>query len=318
MTELNLNELLLPYGIKNFTAKKLDGYISTNYEIKLENGQKRIFKFYADADEMHFISEENRLLFHVKEQLNFELSFPFANNNGDFITQYADGSFSRLLNYVEGEFFAEAKHTDAVLYQFGKRTAQLNKALANFKSDTIAVRRLHWDLQHAMLNLPKAKFIENPIHKKWISYYFQQFRDEVLPKLPEIRSQIIHNDLSDWNVLLKDEDISGFIDLGDVAHSSLIHEVCIALTYLMFEKDDPLKAATHFLKGYHEVLQLEEKEIELLTILIPTRLGVSLCHSAEAKSKTKDTSYILISEKPGLELLEKWVKLNPVLIKNTF
>lgn len=318
MTELNLNELLLPYGIKKFSFKKLDGYISTNYQIKLENGKKFIFKFYADADELNFISEENRLLFHVKDQLDFDLSFPLANQKGEFITQYSDGSFSRLLIFVEGDFLAEVEHSDEVRYQFGKRTAQLNKALANFKSDTIAVRRLHWDLQHAMLNMPKTKFIENPAHKKWIDYYFQQFRDEVLPILPELRSQIIHNDLNDWNVFVKNEDISGFIDLGDVAHSPIIHEVCIALTYLMFAKDNPLKAAVQFLKAYHKILPLEEKEIALLPSLIPTRLAVSLCHSAETKSKSKDTSYILISEKPALELLKKWIKLNPVHIKNTF
>ncbi len=318
MTQLNLNDLLSPYGIKDFQHKKLDGYISTNYRIDLVNGERRIFKYYPDAAEFAFISEENRLLFHIKDQLNFNLSVPLPNEQGDYITKYADGSFSRLLQFVEGDFLAETKVTEKTLYQFGKHMAEMDIALSDFKSDTIAVRKLKWDLQHFLTIWPLTKFIENPQHKKWVEYYFQQFRDEVHPKIHELRTQIIHSDLNDWNVLIKDEDISGFIDLGDMAQSPLIHELAIALTYVMFNQENPLEVVTPVLKAYHKTLPLLKEELELLPYLIPARLATSLCHSAVAKSKAKDTSYILISEKPALDLLEKWVALNPVKIKNTF
>ncbi len=318
MSLLNLKELLSPYGINNFKHKKLDGYISTNYRIDLENGEKRVFKYYPDAAEYHFISEENRLLFHLKDQLDFNLSIPLPNTHGDYITKYADGSFSRLLQFVEGDFLAEIDTTEKTLYQFGKRMAEMDMALSDFKSDTIAVRKLDWDLQYFLRNWSKVKLIENPKLKKWVDYYFQQFQDMVHPKIHELRTQIIHNDLNDWNVLIKDEDISGFIDLGDMAQSPLINEIAIALTYVMFNKEKPLEVVIPMLESYHKTFPLLKEELELLPYLIPARLAASLCHSAVAKSKADDTSYILISEKPALDLLEKWISLNPVQVKNTF
>ena len=318
MTELNLNELLSPYGIKNFKHKKLDGYISTNYRIDLANGEKRVFKYYTDASELDFISEENRLLFHIKDKLKFDLSIPHLNENGDYITQYPDGSFSRLLNYVEGSFLAEVNPTERTLFQFGKRMAEMNMALSDFKSDTISVRKLKWDLQYFLNVWPKTDFIKNSVHKKWVDYYFQQFRDEVQPKIHKLRTQILHNDLNDWNVLIEDEDISGIIDYGDIANSPLINEIAIALSYVMFNKKNPLEEAATVLKGYHKYFPILKEELELLAFLIPARLATTFCYSAEAKSKATDTSYILISEKPAIELLEKWIALNPVHITNTF
>ena len=318
MIHLNLIELLRPFNLKDFKAKKLDGYISTNFEITTSEGKKMIFKYYPDATEFGFISEENKLINHLTKNLNYSFSKAILNNEGRELTIYPDGSFSRLLNFIEGDFLAEADQSEKLLYQFGKRIAQMDNELSNFKSDTIAVRKIHWDLQHCLLNWPKAKLIKNPVHKKWVDYYFQQFRDEVLPHLPELRSQIIHGDLNDWNVLTKNEDISGFIDFGDMAHSQLINEVAVVLTYVMFNKAEPLEFAKHLLKGYHETLPLLKEELELLPYLIAARLGASLCHSAEAKSKAKDTSYILISEKPAIDLLEKWVAYNPQMLKNTF
>ncbi len=318
MNALDLNKLLNPYGIKDFSHKKLDGYISTNYRIDLANGEKRIFKYYSDSEELNFIAEENRLLLHIKKQLDFEISLPLPNLNGELITQYPDGSFSRLLHFVEGEFLAECDATENTLFNFGKRMAEMDQALSNFKSDTIAVRKLDWDLQYFLRNWHKAELIDNPKHRKWVEYYFQQFRDEVESKMANLRSQIIHNDLNDWNVLIKNEDISGFIDMGDMAHSALIFELAIALTYVMFNKKEPLESAIPVIKAYHETLPLLEEEIKLLPYLIPARLATSLCHSAVAKSKAKDTSYILISEKPALDLLEKWVELNPIYLENKF
>ncbi|PKP35872.1 MAG: aminotransferase class III [Bacteroidetes bacterium HGW-Bacteroidetes-17] len=318
MTEINLKELLRPYQLTDFSFKKLEGYISTNFEIVTSGGKKMVFKYYPDETEFSFISEESRLVSYLAKKLDFSFSVAFKNIDGKEITHYPDGSFSRLLNYIEGEFLAETDQTKKLLYQFGKRIAQMDKELSNFQSDTIAVRKIHWDLQHCLLNWPKAKLIQNHVHKKWVDYYFQQFRDEVLPHLPELRSQIIHGDLNDWNVLTKEEDISGFIDFGDMAHSPLINEVAIALTYVMFNKAEPLESAKLLLKGYHETFPLFKEELELLPYLIASRLGASLCHSADAKSKAKDTSYILISEKPALDLLEKWVTYNPQMLKNTF
>jgi Ser/Thr protein kinase RdoA (MazF antagonist) len=46
--------------------------------------------------------------------------------------------------------------------------------------------------------------------------------------------------------------ISGILDFGDMILGVLASEVAVAMTYIMFKKDDPLEAGSWLLKGYHE------------------------------------------------------------------
>ncbi|MCP4551067.1 MAG: aminotransferase class III-fold pyridoxal phosphate-dependent enzyme, partial [Bacteroidetes bacterium] len=313
---INLKDLLKPYGITNYSFKKLEGYDSTNYRIDLEDGTKRVFKYYNNPKEFKLVKEENKLMFYLANILDYSISYPFANIEGKYISYYPDGSFSRLLNFVEGSFFAKIEHNESLLYNFGKRIAEINLALANYECDTIEGRKLSWDLQHSLLNWNKVSYITDANLRKTTNYYFTQFRDVVSPKFPFLRSQIIHGDLNGWNVLTAGDDISGFIDFGDLTHSPLIGDLAIALSYAMFDKENPIMDLLPLIKGYHDTLPLLEDEIELLPYLIPIRLVTSICHSAEAKSKGTDTEYILISEKPAIKLLEKWTSINPIHIKN--
>lgn len=313
---INLDDLLMPYGISNYSFKKLEGYNSINYRIDLADGTKRVFKYYDNPKEFKLVEEENKLMFYLANKLDYSISFPFANIEGKYISHYPDGSFSRLLNFVEGSFFTEIEYNDRLLYNFGKRIAEIDIALANYECDIIEGRKSNWDLENSLLNWNKARFISDANLRKIVHYYFSQFQDVVSPKFPFLRSQIIHGDLNGWNVLASGDDISGFIDFGDLTHSPLISELVIALSYAMFDKVDPIAELLPMIKGFHDNLPLREEEIELLPYLIPARLIISICHSAEAKSNATDTEYILISEKPAIKLLEKWISINPIHIKN--
>lgn len=170
-----------------------------------------------------------------------------------------------------------------------------------------------------MLNKIKIKHIKDPSKRKLVDYFFDQFEHYVLPKQDDLRHAIIHGDLNENNVLVKNNDIVGFIDFGDICYSPLINEIAIAITYIMLlNEKDPIVKACEVLKGYHAVTPILEEEVALIYYLIAARLCVSVCNSSEAVAKGGDTEYILINQKPAWNLLEQFISINPIGMTNQF
>jgi 4-aminobutyrate aminotransferase-like enzyme/aminoglycoside phosphotransferase (APT) family kinase protein len=331
-TKIMINELLQPYSIELKSHKTLVGYDSINYKITTTSGQKFVLKYYKDVNELAIVEAENNILRQVKN-LSIECSELLPNSSGRYITEYKDGSFSRLLTFVEGSFVAEVEHTLEMMISFGEQAAKLDQKLKTIHEPRVESRKFVWDSQYAHWNKPRAKYIKNAANRKLVDYYFDQFEQKVLPILHELPQQIIHNDLNEWNVLTKDGKISGCIDFGDLVYSQRINELSIAMAYLMFNKENPLEFGAAFVEGYQSISSLEKREIEILAILIPIRLAVSLSNSAikqievlEAAKKENTPEqelkdklhYITISERPAWKLLHQWISYNPVQVTNLF
>ena len=103
-----------------------------------------------------------------------------------------------------------------------------------------------------------------------------------------------------------------------MCHSWLINEVAVAITYVMMEKENPLGIASEVINGYHDVFPLQELELDVLYYLVAARLCTSVCNSAYTKLQKPDSEYITISERPGWNLLRKWLTINPIWAKDAF
>jgi 4-aminobutyrate aminotransferase-like enzyme len=112
--------------------------------------------------------------------------------------------------------------------------------------------------------------------------------------------------------------VTGVIDFGDMCHSWLINELAIGLTYIMMGEEHPLAIATTVVSAYNRVLPLQTEELDALYYLIAARLCTSVCNSAHTKKQKPDSDYITISEQPAWDLLRKWLRINPILAKDSF
>ena len=308
-----MNDLLSQYNLKAKNIQKLEGYASINYKIEADT-DTYVLKHYQNSDELSLIKAEVQLLSEISSKISFQIS-----NDVAPIKELEDHSFTRLLNYIEGDFLANTTLSDELLYNFGKSIAQLNLLFKGKRSAVIEARKQVWDLQYCLLNKPKMNFIENPSQRKLVDYFFDLFEHHVLPKQDSLRHSIIHGDLNENNVLTSENAVTGIIDFGDICYAPLINEVAIAITYVMLlDEKDSLSKAAMVLKGYHETLPLLKEEVALLYYLIPARLAVSVCNSSEAVSKGGDTEYILINQKPAWELLERFISFNPNGVTNNF
>ena len=119
-------------------------------------------------------------------------------------------------------------------------------------------------------------------------------------------------------MLVDREKISGIIDFGDMAQTFLINELAIAITYACYDKDNPLDWAAILIESYHEILPLQEKEIEVLYYLIAARLCISVCISANAREINGDNEYAFVSEKYAWQMLNRWLAINPIAAENCF
>ena len=310
----NINNLLKSYDITSEKIEILDGYASINYKIKC-SGRNYVLKHYTDASDYNLIKEEDRVLKHLTES-SFPCKIPSSVKE---IKKQQDGSFTRLTEYIEGNLLSKVVQTDSLLFDFGKSVAALHRNLVGKRSDAIEARKLFWNMENTLLNRSKMESIGNFSDKKIAAYFLDLYEHHVLPIQGNLRHSLIHSDLNDNNVLVKNNKIEGVIDFGDITYAPIIYETAIALTYIMLANpEDPFQKSAQFIKGYHADFPLLKNEIKLLYYLIPSRLCVSVCNSALAKTEKKDTEYILISEKPAWQLLHKWISINPIWVNNFF
>lgn len=309
------------FGISVDRSKKLNGYDNINYHISSKK-KNYIFKTYTHSNALKDIVEaENEVLLFLAEGFEGKVPNPIPFLDQSYLQvkdQEKDTTLCRMLSYLEGTFFGDAEHTTSLFESLGDFLARLNLKLKDFKNYTIQARQWEWDIQYLDLNRKYIPAITHAKDRSLVSYFFNQFDEIVKPIIPELRKQIIHNDANEWNVLVQEGEVSGIIDFGDLAHSFLINELAIAITYACYDKENPLEWAVFILKGYHKILPLEEKELHVLYYLIAARLCISVCNSAHSKILDPDNTYAAVSEKSAWNMLYRWLAINPIKAENEF
>ncbi|WP_339614262.1 aminotransferase class III-fold pyridoxal phosphate-dependent enzyme [uncultured Winogradskyella sp.] len=314
-----LNTIKSWFNFEIVDLKKLNGYENINYLLKTDSA-KFIFKTYEYSEAMLALIEAENTVLNALENPN-TFPKPIAFKDGSFLkiaTINNSKTICRVLTFLEGDFLGDIKHTPSLIESIGRFAAQLDLQFVKLNNYVLKARQWEWDLQYLSLNKKYSYAIESASDRNLVSYFFQQYDLHVTPIIPELRKSIIHNDVNEWNTLIKNNSVSGLIDFGDLAHSPLINELAIAITYACYDKDDPLEWAIHLIKGYHNVLPLEKKELDILYYLIAGRLCTSLSNAAHSKKINPENSYASSSVTNALKMLHHWIKINPIKAKNTF
>ena len=308
------------YGIRA-SVEQLDSYIDQTIKLTDETGNKYVFKIANRDEKFDTLDLQNKAMELAGDQIR-EYHFPKivstkSRKQIDTINDKDSNSFYvRMLTFVDGKFLVELEnHPPELLYQFGRFLGKMDAALQNFYHPA-AHRYMDWDLKNALHISQKVPAINHPRQRRLVEYYLLQFESFVLPQLPQLRRSVIHNDANDWNVLVKNSGevgrvTFGIIDFGDVVHTATVCELAIALSYIMMGKPDPLQAARHVIQGYHEVMSLAEMELDVLFYLISARLCTSVAMGAYYSNAEPENEYLVVSEQPAWNLLEKLIEISP-------
>jgi Ser/Thr protein kinase RdoA (MazF antagonist) len=220
---------------------------------------------------------------------------------------------ARLLTYLPGRpLFSLEAHHPHVLEAVGRLMASVTRALAGF-SHPAAGRPLQWNVwRSADVVAACLPLIGGERQRQLAERVLARLRAKVVPAFRSLRASVIHNDANDHNVLADDVGGLGLVDFGDVVRSSTANEPAVACAYAMLGQDDPLGAAAAVVSGYHDVFPLDRLEVDLLFDLIRARLCTSVCLSAYQRTLAPDDPYLVVSERPAWELLERLDGIDPV------
>ena len=196
----------------------------------------------------------------------------------------ADGGACRvrLLSYLPGQQLGDAPDDARLMRSLGETTARLDRALRGFFHPG-ADHPLAWDLKRAATLAHLAEAIIDARTHDLVLETFERFITRVVPALPGLRAQVIHNDISYHNAVVDPQRpwaVSGIFDFADMVHAPLIQELAVAAGEVPAARPERLAASTEIVAGYHAVVALEAEELSLLPDLAATRLALSQAMSS--------------------------------------
>ncbi|MCB0488271.1 MAG: aminotransferase class III-fold pyridoxal phosphate-dependent enzyme [Cyclobacteriaceae bacterium] len=304
----------------------LPGEIDLNYRLEASDGGQYTFKIANSNEKLENLEFQNALMKHLNTA-GLGLDIPKVVNSitGNPILTIKEGDrsrFIRLLTWVEGRPLAKVNpHSTHVLRQLGSLVGSLSKALQDF-SHPASDRFIKWDVARLKWIEPHVAKMKDNARKDLLNHFLLLHRQWVLPIESSLRKSVIYNDANDYNVLVShdpiDPVIPSVIDFGDAVYSHTVNDLAIAMAYGLMHKPDPLGAAFHIVKGYHEIFPLQDEELKALFSLTAARLQISVVCSEINREEEPDNIYLQISDQGAWDLLEKMKGISPSLAYFTF
>ena len=309
------------FAISPVDVRRLNGYDNVNYLVTTED-EKFILKSYKpDPGTMALLEAESMVLLALQRENNNLYPRPVPFTDGSYlkiVEMEGERVIWRLLSFLEGDFLGSVTHTRPMFRSLGKFLAEMDLKLQNLRHPAIENRVWKWDIQYLQLSEKYIRDITHNENRRTAQNVFRQFAQHVVPVLPDLRKQIIHNDANEWNVLTKNGKVSGIIDFGDLSFTPLINEPAIAIAYACFGKEDPLEWTISILEGYHKIIPLEKKELNILYYLITARLTQSVCNAAFARKEMPENEHAFVSEEKAWQALYLWSEINPDKARRSF
>lgn len=315
------------WGMAIRHIRHLPGEIDLNFYLETENDTTFTFKISRPGADLTTIDlQQSALQWANRHTLPIELPYPIPSRTEQMIAIEKDENgqerILRMVQWVGGKVLAEVRPKSlALLQQLGAAYGALCRSLQGFDHPG-GHRFFKWDLAQLPWIEPHVEEIKDPEQQALTRYFVDAFHREVRPKLKHLRTSLIHNDANDYNVLVRyigsRAVISGIIDFGDIIYTQTVNDLAIAITYGVMGLPNPLEAAATIVRGFHAEWPLLPAELEVLYFLIGARLAISVTNAAINKNLEPENTYLLISEQPAWELLEKWRSIPAALAHYTF
>ncbi|GAA6219798.1 hydroxylysine kinase-like isoform X1 [Lates japonicus] len=220
----------------------------------------------------------------------------------------------RLLTYLPGTTISKVPLTPQLLYETGKTAARMDLILQEMEHPQLSVlqrENFKWSLSNFTMLEAFLSLLDGDPLQEVVKSVIHQYKSSVVPKRSGFRKCINHGDFNDLNVLVQPDErdgykISGILDFGDMNSGYYIHELAIAIMYMMTEHPNPIEVGGPVLAGWESVLPLNEAERECLYVLVLSRFCQSLVLARHSVTlQPENTEYLMISSKRGVLILRQ-------------
>jgi len=180
----------------------------------------------------------------------------------------------RMLTYLPGIPYQKGpRPSETGLFRIGAFLARLNRALRDF-SHPAAGHFMPWASTNGLVFKQQLRNLLPDDVSSLVAPELQRLKDEVYPVLPLLRSQVIHHDGHDANLLRASancEEVAGIIDFGDMIFGPVICDLAVSLGDFLQGADDPEAVSAAMCGGFTSVLPLLPEETDLLLDLVMAR-----------------------------------------------
>lgn len=190
------------------------------------------------------------------------------------VVKLENGLLVSLTNWLPGILVLDARKTPPLQREVARMAAAVGRGLRGFFHPS-AGRKLIWDLSRAGDLRSLLSHTNRRDQVKLFGAALTRFEGRS-ESLRTLRAQVIHNDFNQNNLLVDPLDhstITGVLDFGDMVFAPLINDLAIATAHQLYSETDVLEVMANMVGAYHQVLPLEDAEVDHLLDLIAARLA---------------------------------------------
>lgn len=273
------------YGL-SVAVHRLDSERDQNFRLRTPDGREYVLKIANPTEDRAVTNLQTEALVHLAAadpDLPVPRMFPALNGTNELEIKFDDGSTRvvRLLSFLAGKPFHTVESTPALRRDLGQCAARMARGLSNFRHPG-ANHKLLWDMQHAAELRPLLDAVPTE-RRALVERTLDRFEAYVLPVLPGLPKQPLHNDLNPHNIVVDADNhqrIAGFIDFGDMTSTARVIDLAVTAAYQVAATDDPLAPACDMISAYHAVSPLDATEFDILFDLIATRMILTIVISS--------------------------------------
>lgn len=269
-------------------AARMTGERDENFKLSAADGAEYVLKIAHVAEEPSVTDLTTAALLHL-HSTDPALPCPrvVRDRSGATHVQFTDGSgrlrTARLLTYLPGRVLGSATRSAPQRHACGRIAARLTRALQGFEHPG-AHRELIWDVRHAAWVRQLLDELPDFPHREPAGELLERIIPEIEARLPQLRHQVLHNDVNPLNVLVDPSEemrVIGVIDFGDMTYTALIADVAVTAAEQIPPDcgDDTGRARAAVLdivSAYHESVPLRAEELMMLGPLTAARLAANL------------------------------------------
>ncbi|MHA1158065.1 MAG: phosphotransferase, partial [Alphaproteobacteria bacterium] len=303
--------LLREFGVRA-ELQRLDGEHDLNFSATADDGANFILKVMRQGCDPAFVDMQIQAMTRINDRAP-DCPVPHtvpAASGARFVSARDAAGADRLLwlqDRHDGVPYALfSPKTPDLVEAIGRQLAKTDLALAGFDHPQLT-RPLLWNLIASDWVTGDVSLIADLQDRKIIADVIEAFA-AVKPAVQALPHQDIHNDLNDYNILVRPSltggpSVSAIIDFGDMTSAPRICNLAIAGAYIVLDHDQADTALAALVRGYHAISPLTPDELDIVVALLRMRLAVSIIISTRRALDIPDDPYVTISQAPAWRFL---------------
>jgi hydroxylysine kinase len=261
------------YGLE-VTVTRLSGERDEHFKLTDCDGRQYVLKIASAAEDPVITDLPTAALLHL-ERADPEFPCPRVLRNRAGLTQVRYGErTARVLTYLQGKTLRSTEHSAQQRAACGRTAARLGVALRSF-THPAAKRFLIWDLRHVGRTAGLLGELQDFPSREVVVALLERIDARLALEFPQLRQQVIHNDLNDMNLLVDPRDeavVTGVIDFGDLVRTALIADVATVAADQIAAERPPRDSIADIVIAYHDTTPLLPGELAMLNPLIAGRI----------------------------------------------